>query len=50
MKTTPAQRQQALRERRRAAGLGEVRGIWARPQDHAAIKQAAERINRGKTP
>lgn len=43
--TTNAQRQAAYKARQRAAGLAEVRGIWARPADHAAIKAAAKQIS-----
>lgn len=37
-------RVQELRQRRAAEGLAEVRGIWARPQDHKAIKAAVKAI------
>jgi hypothetical protein len=33
---------QALRKRKAADGLREVRGIWADPKDHAAIKRQAK--------
>ncbi len=42
---TSTHRVQALRNRRKAAGLSEVRGIWARPEDHARIKEQAFKIN-----
>lgn len=35
---TTAQRQAALRERRKKAGLMEVRGIWLEPELHAGLK------------
>jgi len=38
---TPAQRKAAERARKALAGISEVRGIFAPPADHAAIKQAA---------
>lgn len=38
----------ALRARRAALGLAEVRGIWARPEHHEQIKRYAERIARRK--
>jgi hypothetical protein len=40
---TTAERQQALRAKRAALGLTEVRGIWAPPEDHAAIKASVKR-------
>jgi hypothetical protein len=39
-------RAQELRQRRLAAGLSEVRGIWAPQSEHAAIKALAERLQR----
>ena len=41
---TTAQRQAALRERRAAEGLAEVRGIYLPPQLHPAIKAAARKL------
>ena len=41
---TPAQRKATERARKAAAGLVEVRGIYAQPEKHAAIKQAAAAI------
>lgn len=38
---TTAERQAALRERRAAEGLSEVRGIYARTSDHVLIKEFA---------
>ena len=39
---TAAQRQQALRERRAAQGLTEVRGIYLPPALHQWLKQMAK--------
>ncbi len=50
MTSTVSQRQAAFRARRRAEGLEEVRGIWARKADHAAIKQAAKQIAKREPP
>ena len=41
---TLAQRQAALRERRADEGLTEVRGLYARPADHAKIKAFAKSL------
>jgi len=41
---TNAQRQQSLRGRR--AATPEVRGIFAHPDDHAEVKEAAAKIAR----
>lgn len=41
-----AQRQQALRQRRQEQGMTEVRGIYAKPEHHAAIKAYAKRLAR----
>ena len=41
---TNAQRQQALRDRR--AATPEVRGIFAHPEDRAAIKALADKLAR----
>lgn len=38
-----AQRVAALRERRAQAGLARLE-LWAHPEDHAAIKAAAQRL------
>ena len=46
---TVAERQQALRAKRAAAGLTEVRGIWAPPADHAAIKASVKRAQGRKS-
>jgi hypothetical protein len=45
---TTAQRQQALRARREALGLTEVRGIYAPQALHKAIKDAARKLVEGK--
>lgn len=39
---TSAERQEALRLRRAQEGLTEVRGLYARPDDHAKIKALAK--------
>jgi len=41
---TPAQRQEDLRARRLLLGLTEVRGIYAHPEDHKAIKEYAAKL------
>lgn len=41
---TPAQRQQAFRQR--LAATPEVRGIFAHPDDHLAVKDAALKLAR----
>jgi hypothetical protein len=43
---TPAQRQQALRQRRLEQGLTEVRGLYAPPAQHKQIKDAARKLLR----
>lgn len=43
--TTSTSRVAALRQRRAEQGLGEVRGAWAHPDDHALIKQYAARLS-----
>ena len=45
---TPAQRKAAERQRKREAGLEEVRGIWAHKDRHAAIKEAASELLKKK--
>lgn len=40
-----AERMKALREARKGAGLTEVR-VWAHPEDHAAIKAHAAKLQR----
>lgn len=37
-------RSQRLRAERAAQGLAEVRGIWARPEHHEAIKEFARSL------
>lgn len=44
MAKTNTERAQVLRARRAAEGLAEVRGIWAPPERHKAIKAAAARL------
>ena len=41
---TPAQRKADQRAREKEAGLSEVRGIHAPPDDHQAIREAAKRL------
>lgn len=43
---TPAQRKAAERQRHKEAGRTEVRGIYAKPADHAAIKAHAAKLAR----
>ena len=44
---TNAERQQALRDRRKLEeNRTEVRGIYAHPDDHAEVKEAAAKIAR----
>lgn len=45
---TAAQRQEALRARRLMLGLTEVRGIYAAPDDHAAIKKYAAKLQKAR--
>ncbi len=42
MTSTP--RVQALRDRRKASGLSEVRGIWAPPDQHQRIKEVVRKL------
>jgi len=42
--STATARSQALREKRAAAGLAEVRGIWASPEHHRSIKAVADAL------
>ncbi len=41
---TPAQRKADQRARNKEAGLSEVRGIHAPPDDHPTIRAAAKRL------
>jgi hypothetical protein len=45
---TSTQRGNELRQRRAAQGLQEVRGVWAHPEDHAAIKKYAVTLTRAR--
>lgn len=45
-KSPTAKRQDAYRARKAEAGLTEVRGVWARPDDHAKIKQYADSMTK----
>lgn len=46
---TPTQRKAAERQRKREAGLEEVRGIYAPKSDHAKIKQCAASFTKART-
>lgn len=48
--TTNKQRQAAFRKKKREDGLQEVRGIFAPPELHEAIKGAAKQILDAGTP
>lgn len=41
---TGAARQRELRARRLAEGMAEVRGIYAKPEDHSKIKAYAKKL------
>lgn len=43
---TAAERKAAERQRHKEAGRAEVRGIYARPDDHAKIKDYANKLQR----
>ena len=43
---TPVQRQQSLAARKRAAGLREVRSLWAYPTDVPALRALAAELTR----
>ena len=43
---TPAQRVAATKQRKRDAGLREVRSLWAHPDDHPALRALAEKLQR----
>lgn len=43
---TNAERQREFRARKAAEQAAEVRGIFAHPADHAAIKESAAKISR----
>lgn len=45
-KKTNAERQRAFRARKAEKQALEVRGIYAHPDDHEAVKHEAEKINR----
>ena len=47
---TTAERQAAFRQRKAQAGETEVRGIFAPPEQHAAIKAAAAKVRRKAEP
>ena len=41
---TTAERQEALRQSRRALGLKEVRNLWCYPEDEAKIRKFAAKL------
>ena len=43
---TPVQRQQSLAARKRAAGLTEVRSLWAPKEDHPKLRAFAVELAR----
>jgi hypothetical protein len=43
---TTAERQAALRQARREAGLKEVRNLWCHPDDEAALREFASKLQR----
>jgi len=46
---TNAERQAAFRQRKADTEATEVRGIFAHPQDHTEVKEAAAKIARRRT-
>lgn len=46
MPLTNAEKQQRLRDNRAAEGLTEVRGLYAKPENHAKIKAYAKKIKK----
>lgn len=45
---TGKEKSEALRARRKAQGLKEVRSIWAAPEHHSTIKAQAKKLTKGK--
>ena len=43
---TTAERQEALRQARRAAGLKEIRNLWCHPDDEPPIRELAAKLQR----
>lgn len=43
---TTAERQRALRQSRADSGLKEVRNLWCHPEDEAAIRECAAKLER----
>jgi hypothetical protein len=43
---TAAERQAELKARRLATGMRQVTNLWARPEDHEAIKAYAAKLQR----
>jgi hypothetical protein len=41
---TTNERQRALVERRKAAGLKELRNLWTHPEDEAAVREYAAKL------
>jgi hypothetical protein len=46
---TPAQRVEASKQRKREAGLREVRSLWAHPEDHPKIRAYAAKLAKSRT-
>ena len=47
---TNAERQRAFRARKAAQTAAEVRGVFAHPDDHQAIREAAKRLAKKRKP
>jgi hypothetical protein len=47
---TTAERQRAYKDARRAEGLVELRGIYAHPDDRAAVKALADKLLGARRP
>ena len=43
---TLTERVEATKQRKRDAGLKEVRSLWAHPDDHAAIREFSAKLQR----
>lgn len=41
---TPSQRVEATKQRKREAGMKEIRSLWAHPEDHKAIRAYVARL------
>lgn len=44
---TATERQREFKKRQQEAGLKEIRNLWAKPENHAAIKAYAAKIDQG---